>query len=293
MDHHVARAESRERASTLRGDAQPAEHAFRRGTRLPTEIAFLARYGAPAGALLLAMIEAAKCDASCDQALLGEGLMRDEVFYRLLADHLNAPFYSGEIDVDENVDAARAVWSGVAPLAPNDRGLRHLVAPRGAAITLLLRAAQRAGVPDGIAIASPQRFGAATRAAAARSIAHSGAFDLKTYDAELTAHSRLTTAQSATAIASALASLALWALNPDWLGLACWVGLFIVFASSIGLRLAAVAARSRSASIEPIADANLPIYSIVAPLYREANMVDQLVAAFDAIDYPALASKLS
>ncbi len=160
------------------------------------------------------------------------------------------------------------------------------MALRGAAITLLLRAAQRAGVPDGIAIASPQRFGAATRAAAARSIAHSGAFDLKTYDAELTAHSRLTAAQSATAIASALASLALWALNPDWLGLACWVGLFIVFASSIGLRLAAVAARSRSASIEPIADANLPIYSIVAPLYREANMVDQLVAAFDAIDYP-------
>jgi cellulose synthase/poly-beta-1,6-N-acetylglucosamine synthase-like glycosyltransferase len=235
---------------------------------------------------LLATIEAAKCNSSCDQALLGEGLMRDEVFYRFLAAHLNAPFYTGEIAVDQSVDAARAVWSGVAPLAPNDRGLRHLLAPRGAAITLLLRAAQRGGVPDDIAIASPQRFGAATRAAAARSIAHAGAFDLKTYDAELTAHSRLTLAQTAAAIVSALASLVLWALNPDWLGSVFSVALFIIFASSIGLRLAAVAARSPFFSAEPIADADLPIYSIVAPLYREANMVDQLVAAFDAIDYP-------
>lgn len=40
-----------------------------------------------------------------------------------------------------------------------------------------------------------------------------------------------------------------------------------------------------------IPDAELPIYTILAPLYREANMVPGLAAALARLDYPALGSK--
>ena len=36
----------------------------------------------------------------------------------------------------------------------------------------------------------------------------------------------------------------------------------------------------------PLPDAELPSYTVVCPLYREAAMVPQLVAALEAIDYP-------
>ena len=56
-----------------------------------------------------------------------------------------------------------------------------------------------------------------------------------------------------------------------------------------------VAAQSRPIStamprrpiIHDAADAELPIYSIIVPLRREAKMVDQLLSAIEAIDYPA------
>jgi len=256
-------------------------------SRLPPEIAFLAQHDEHIGALLLAMIEGAKCGAPADQALLAEGLMHDEVFYRLLADHLNAPFYAGEIAIDENVDATHAVWSGVAPLAANDRGLRNLLAPRGAAIALLLRSAQKGVMPEGAAIASPRRFGAAVRAAAGRALAHEGAFNLKVFDPDLTADRRTTKAQVETAAAVLFTALSLWFFYPGWLTAACSVLFFIVFASAIALRLAATAAaRASSGPSVPLPDAELPIYSVVAALYREANMVDQLVAAFDGLSYP-------
>ena len=37
---------------------------------------------------------------------------------------------------------------------------------------------------------------------------------------------------------------------------------------------------------EPIADADLPMYTILLPVYREANMLPQLVAGIEALDYP-------
>jgi glycosyltransferase XagB len=286
VDQRVARTEEHARTPSLGDQAAATLPAPRWGAGLPPEIAFLARHAAHAGVLLVATLEADKCDAPGDHALLGEGLMRDEVFYRLLADHLSTPFYTGEVAIDENVDAARAVWSGVAPLAQNDFGLSHLLAPRGAAIRLLLRAERKRRIPKGIAITSPQRFGAATRAAAARAIAHAGAFDLNAFDPDLTAHRRLTAMQKTTAVAVALVSIVLGFLNPRCLETAYSVGLFFIFAAAIGLRLTATLAQPVARRAAPIPDADLPVYSIVAALYREANMIDQLVTALDAISYP-------
>ncbi len=60
---------------------------------IAVEIAFLARYGMPPGPLLAAT-RAAHDGVTADQALLADGLMREEDFYRLLARHLGAPNFA-------------------------------------------------------------------------------------------------------------------------------------------------------------------------------------------------------
>ena len=61
-----------------------------------------------------------------------------------------------------------------------------------------------------------------------------------------------------------------------------------VFLAAAALRLLSVAFAPR----EPdqavrVADHELPIYTIICPLYREASVVGNLVAALRALDYPA------
>ena len=41
----------------------------------------------------------------------------------------------------------------------------------------------------------------------------------------------------------------------------------------------------------PLQDAELAVYTVLVPLFREARALDQLIAALGQFDYPALASK--
>ncbi len=64
----------------------------------------------------------------------------------------------------------------------------------------------------------------------------------------------------------------------------------IVSAIVIGFRFRAATASFRNVdSNEPIclSDANLPHYTVIAPLYRESEVVGKLVKALAALDYPA------
>ena len=59
-----------------------------------------------------------------------------------------------------------------------------------------------------------------------------------------------------------------------------------LFAIAIALRL--IAAASLSPTLSRLAEpAHWPIYTVLCPLYREANVVPDLVAAIDALDYPS------
>lgn len=58
-----------------------------------------------------------------------------------------------------------------------------------------------------------------------------------------------------------------------------------VFASAIALRFAA-AANSKPLLARLAQPAHWPVYTILCPLYREANVVGDLVAAIDRLDYP-------
>jgi len=260
-----------------------------RGAReggIAVEIAFLASYGMPPGPLLAAT-SAAHGGVTADQALLAEGPMREEDFYRLLARHLGAPYYRAEMKIGA-CDPAGSVASGIAPLAPNGEGLRHVLAPRGRALALLLAAPKRS--PPAFAICSPQRLGAALRLQKGRRLAREAAGVLERADAALSAHSNLGNGQLACAALLAFGAPLIGVLRPEALSALCAILLFAAFAASVALRLAAtVAGAPASASAPapaPLDERELPVYSIIAPLYREAKVAARLIDALDAMDYP-------
>lgn len=90
-----------------------------------------------------------------------------------------------------------------------------------------------------------------------------------------------------------LALLALW--QPIAVGLALLGALLAILLLSTGLRLAAAVAAvlardgrnpAQGLRPEPGADANLPVISIMVPLFREPEIAPRLVGRLGALDYP-------
>jgi glycosyltransferase XagB len=235
---------------------------------------------------LLAATKAARCGVSSEQALLGEGLMGEEDYYRALARHLRAPYYCGELAIGPGVIPARAAASGIMPLAPNGLGLRVVLAPRGAAIALLLSAAAEGRLPASFLICSPQRMAAILRSRMGVRLSNEASDTLGPIDASLSARTGASRGQLAFASGALAIAVILWLMAPQALTLLASVFLWVIFAAAVALRLAAMAANRAPRSAPPLADADLPIYSIIVPLYKETDGVPRLVAALDGIDYP-------
>ena len=250
------------------------------------EIGFLGAHGVGPGVLLQAMKIAERCRCTADAALLGEGLVSPDFYYRALARQLRMPFFDGELAIDESVDPVKAIASGIAPLRPNGMRLRAAVAPRGASIRYLLAAAE--GRPlSGLVVTSPQRLATIVRAQAGVKVAESAAFDLARRDCELSARSGLSWGQIAGAMATIVVASAVARFAPGALAVSGAALLWLTFGAWIVVRNLAVVAADGGSPCDPLSDEDLPVYSIVAPLYREANMVAKLVEALDALGYPS------
>jgi len=277
------------------GDARPRRVEGTREQRdgapgaavIAPEIAFLVDEGIDPGLLLEATTAAARCGVDADAALLGEALVAEEAYYRALARRLGVPYFHSDLAIADDVDAERAVASGVAPLAANGAGLRVILAPRGAMTRWLLFAATARPLQKSFAISSPQRLSALVRAKAGARVAEAASRGLERRDRALCARGGLSYGQIVIATVLAGAGLAFARVDPSLPIVAFSVVLWLVFAAAIVVRNLAVAASTGgNRPPPPPADAELPVYSVVAALYRETAMVRPLVAALDALDYP-------
>ena len=254
---------------------------------LPTEIAFLAGFGVPMELLQYAAKLARRQGVSADAALLGEGLVDEEVFYRALADHLRVDFFSGPFEIEPPADAMLALARGYQRLAANPDGLVWLFAPRGGVIAGLMGAARASNGRPLFAITTPSRFLVAVRWEALQSAAAAAPFCAERADPALCARRALEGRALAIAIAGNAGLLvALFAPLP-LLVLAAGLPLATAFLSAVFLRLFACAQSFEpQAQAAPLVDARLPVYTLIVPLYREARVALQLAQAIDRLDYP-------
>lgn len=255
---------------------------------LPIEIAFLTTYGVPDAVLRYACGLARRQGVSADAALLAEGLVSDETFYRALAAHLGAVFVDAETVLAPLADPAATAERGFARLADNPRRLHWLFAPSGAGVARLIGAARAANSRPLFAVTTRSRFLDAARRGHTHDLAcMMAAFSAECADPGLCARPALTRATIAAAI-GAIAALLACLLGPlETPSLCAALVLASLFLASVFLRLFACAA-----SFDKVDDAawidesRLPAYTIVVALYKEAAVVRQLARALDRLDYP-------
>jgi hypothetical protein len=251
---------------------------------LPPEIAFLLAEGVDGRLLARAATDAAAAGTDAATALLNAGLMAESAYYRALARVLGAPYLDGPIPFGLGLRFPDSVVAGLAPLALGSVA-PCVLAPRGPMIADLLDTPRRAVMP---AITSPTHLRAALFAAIPEQVADHAAHALRRRAPE-----RATAREPALwwllVLALALtAALCLCAVLPAPLARAAVVtgqGLFLAM-STFRLAALAIPAPVAAEAVVPLADADLPVYTVLVPLHREAAVVPDLLKALAALDYP-------
>ncbi|MDP4005380.1 glycosyltransferase family 2 protein [Methylobacterium sp. NEAU K] len=251
---------------------------------LPPEIAFLLAEGIDGR--LLARVAGAAAAAGTDAAtaLLNAGLMAETAYYRALARHLGAPYLDGPIPFGLGLRFPDSLVAGLAPLALGSVA-PCVLAPRGRLIAELLDGPRRAAMP---AITSPTHLREALFAAIPEAVADYAAQELRRRAPERAA-SREPASRWLLVLALALtAALCLFAALPAPLALAVTLAGQCLFLAMATFRLTAlvIAAPVAAGAVEMLTDAELPVYTVLVPLHREAAVVPDLIRGLAALDYP-------
>lgn len=262
---------------------------------LPAAIAFLERHGVDRKLLIRAGEIAESVGVSPEAALLGEGWISEKAFYTALADHIGVPYYDGTLRAAQGTDPDAAIAHGFVRLAPNAEGCRAVVAPRDSALRLLVECAARSTDPLPIALASRQRLATCLRAQSGDAIAERAANGLADRHPAFSAKTRPSLWQIGAVLGAVAAVAAGAAYAPAALRLILSLAFWAVFSGAVWLRSMAIGARGVSRE-EPTAllassglgDDKLPLYTIIAPLYREGRVVAELVRSLAEINYPGI-----
>ncbi len=258
---------------------------------LPPELEFLAQHGVSPDRLLHAAAGAPGGVEPLD-ALLGEGIVAEEQYYHALAQHLGCPYYVGEPTFAEHFDAVKGLRCGVAPLAARGGEPRAVIAPRAQSVPRLIemRAAGRLH-PNSFAVTSPQRFAALVRMRRGEAVL---ADALERLPDSLSAKRGMSGGQIAAAGLIALSAFALGVADIHALVGVASLLLWLLFLASIVFRSAAAVAHGDDVRPIMLSDDELPVYTVVVAVYREeADVVADLIAALEALDYPVLCSNLT
>ncbi|MBY6240962.1 glycosyltransferase [Methylosinus sp. Sm6] len=269
-------------APRRRAIAAPESLAPGAGRPLPQEIAFLAAHRVPLVLLQYGATIARRQRASADSVLIAEGLVSEERFYRALAAELKVPYLSEPeglaASADLEADAARG-YARLASGAP--AGACWLFAPRGAQIIRLMGLTRAAVGRPLYAITAPTLFEESLRRATADALAQGAAHSVERVLPHLCVRRALATGAPLCFILAAA-----WTAPAADAFTGTAVLLALAFLGNVLLRLYACAHSAAEERARALAEAELPLYSVVVALYREAPVARQLARSMAALDYP-------
>jgi cellulose synthase/poly-beta-1,6-N-acetylglucosamine synthase-like glycosyltransferase len=228
------------------------------------------------------------------QVLIANGWLDAEAYYRALAQSCGAPF-KAQLPAAEAAPAAAAtprqsLASGL--LKERARAKGFILAPDRLRPNALREMLARLS-PYHVSLASPSTVRGAICRHFAPTLARHAVEGLALRRPAQSARTRIALWQRLAFCFATLALLAALALTPAATLWAVTAGLALLFVPLIGFRLLAaqgllVSLGDGDRSRQPRAsDRELPIYTLLVPLYREAHMLPQLVRALSRLDYPA------
>lgn len=277
-------------------------------SRLPVELAAF-RGRLPAEILASAAARARRIGVGGDQVLVAQGHVSPAEATHALADHLGLQVVpASEIPFPRTLDLARAVLRTGALPEPSRRpdGPLHIIlAVKGRETRRLARAvAQDSTLAGRLRLLAPSDLRRGVLEHAGEALTREAAFSgLQT--TPLASAGALSRRRVVGVIAGFLGvPLVLILLGPVLFGLPfthgvlilqsllslvflCWIALRLAGCFYDGGGLVSPDEGTLSAAATPLPDdRDLPVYSILVPLYREAAVVPHLVAALQALDYP-------
>lgn len=134
----------------------------------------------------------------------------------------------------------------------------------------------------------PHALAAALEAVYGRALVEEASWDLAHTMPRFSAFHRLTPAQAGVLGLLGAALAAACYLAPGMAGLTLAFVAAVFFLAVIGLRLFALFPPSGRSGWHPatLTSAQLPVYTVLVPLYRETNVLRRLIASLEAIRYP-------
>ena len=252
---------------------------------LPPEIAFLRAEGIDARLLTRAARDAAAAGTDAATALLNSGLMEETAYYRALARRLGAPFLGGPIPFGLGLRFPDSLVAGLAPLALGSVAA-CVLAPRGRLIAELLDGPRRVAMP---AITSPTHLREAVFAAIPGAVADHAAQDLRRHAPERSVPSEPASRWLLLLVLVLIAGFCLFSVLPPPIARAVTLTGQALFLAMTTVRLAAaiIAAPVAAEAVDLLVDADLPVYTVLVALHREAAVVPDLIRGLAALDYPA------
>ncbi len=227
-----------------------------------------------------------------DRVLVRAGMLDEELYVRALADALGVEFElleakQRELCPFDDRELLTGPAAGALPLIV-DRDVRIVIAPQGnGARNLTDFLAHYPHLARRFRLTTSERLQAFVSRCGEAAVAEYATSKLAKTWPEMSAapRARLTFPPLLGAIACALG--AAFIVAPEFAMFGCDIALSVVFLAWAAIRMVA-------AIIEPLAnppasrlrDCDLPIYSVLVPLYREAASVKGLVSALRRLDYP-------
>ncbi|WP_164985913.1 glycosyltransferase [Bosea sp. Tri-44] len=258
---------------------------------LPAEIAFLADHGVPPAQLREAARLSERIGVSPSRQVIASGLVSEELFYRALAADLGLRFQSRPPPLQSGGDVSAILREGMAAtIARPENPVRFAVAPPpGPALRHFLAAKPYAR--QDIVVLTPTTLAAELRRANAGTLAREAAWVDEAGLQRFSARTGMSWVQKVLAfgLVGFLAAIGLLAPVATLIGTALTLG--PLFFATVVLRLAALIEKP-AADLwhEPrwqIDDGRLPVYTVAVPIFGEEAVLDQLIEALSAIDYPA------
>jgi cellulose synthase/poly-beta-1,6-N-acetylglucosamine synthase-like glycosyltransferase len=201
-----------------------------------------------------------------------------------LALELGLPFTSSP-RLSSRAHYPNSILAGLAPAAGQEAGF--ILAPRGPTLTQLLRTRRPPGGP--LLITTPSILARAVIRTQSRAVAYRAAHELPDRRRDLSSLHGASLTQIAALVAVALVASFAGVVAPALTLALLGAALSPLFLGLIVLRLAS---SMLGAPVEPTThlprqdDAALPVYTVIAALYRERRVASRLVAALSRLDYP-------
>ncbi len=213
-------------------------------------------------------------------------------YWSLLADDLGLAFIDdlrhAEIRADTGPLATEAVRDAAKVVVRTGGKVVLVLAPRAHEISLLRRRlAEMPGLGERLRIAAPETIRAFLVAHRHGALMHYAVNRLAHVLPPLSSRRQSSRRGASGPVALAAALLALALLAPVAAAKAFALLGTLFFLNCSYWKLAAALRRVRPLRVEPVFDRELPAYTVLVPLYREASVAADLVRHMQRIDYPA------